>query len=64
MKARKDRRASDIPVMKGIRETVYDVNKDDDYTPTQGTVRADIRDKDIDIEDTRIKKLKVPTTSV
>jgi hypothetical protein len=64
MKARKDRRAGDIPVMKGIRETIYNVNEDNDYTPTQGTVRVDIRDKDIDIEDTRIKKPKVPTTSV
>jgi hypothetical protein len=64
MKARKDRRAGDIPVMKGIRETVYDVDEDDDYAPTQGTVRADIRDKDTDMEDTRIKKPKVPTTSV
>jgi hypothetical protein len=34
MKARKDRQASDIPIIKGIRETIYNVNKDNNYTPT------------------------------
>jgi hypothetical protein len=56
MKARRDRRAGNIPIMKGIREGTYD--DEDDYAPTQGTIQAETKDNDIETQDTRVKKQK------
>jgi hypothetical protein len=62
LKARKDRRAEDVPVMKGIQEGTYD--EDDDLVPTQGTIRAEIVEDDMEMQDAPAKKPKAPTTSV